>query len=632
MFLSVRTTSHHQIVRMKVTKKKKMPDENLSPESQEESVGIEEQELEEEESSTRRRSGGGYSPHSTTTTGTTPPSRKRVKPKEEEESATAVHAGSSATSDSDVDTSADKNSTHLKHILAATIKLSGSISRQHSDRALQIITDLLIGAIDSTEFQQRVTQLVHLPFRPIVLPLMDKQLNWLRRELAARLHPVRLLAQHSSGPQTTTHYVKEHVKALLSLDRQDSNESSASNQQQQLGVWQVFQPGAAEGGIRAPGGSGTAGPASVGEATQPANNSNNNTRKRRASASLVENGGGAGTGADEMGEESRKRVALYSTPVWIPPKGNSQQQQYGPAGGQRQVEREMSSSTKSSSSFSSSSHPSTLMTSFQPQQGDEEWANIHTMLNCILSMVEKTRRALGILQQRATNDNQLHQQKRRDSSSTSSSSLIHHHQQVTTYEASELRRQAGELIAQTLKATEDRVSQVKRKAEEAVHDVRRAAMAELQRALSAERLRAERLAAEARRQGAEEALSALGQHAMMQSGGSHHHHHQTSSSPANKEVCWNCGRRANETCSGCNSARYCSTFCQHKHWEIHHKICGRVSQVMLAAADPSSGSSMDHQSESNGGGGGSPSSSSQHRNSSKTPSPVQQTSGASYVH
>lgn len=78
------------------------------------------------------------------------------------------------------------------------------------------------------------------------------------------------------------------MKALLSLDRQDSNESSASNQQQQLGVWQVFQPGAAEGGIRAPGGSGTAGPASVGEATQPANNnSNNNTRKRRASARLV---------------------------------------------------------------------------------------------------------------------------------------------------------------------------------------------------------------------------------------------------------------------------------------------------------------------------------------------------------
>ena len=89
------------------------------------------------------------------------------------------------------------------------------------------------------------------------------------------------------------------------------------------------------------------------------------------------------------------------------------------------------------------------------------------MLNCILSMVEKTRRALGILQQRA-NDNQQQQQqqhqqqqqqKRRESSS-STSSLLHHQ----VHEASELRRQAGELIAQTLKATEDRVSQVKRKA------------------------------------------------------------------------------------------------------------------------------------------------------------------------
>lgn len=31
---------------------------------------------------------------------------------------------------------------------------------------------------------------------------------------------------------------------------------------------------------------------------------------------------------------------------------------------------------------------------------DDEWRNINTMLNCILSMVEKTKRALAILQQR----------------------------------------------------------------------------------------------------------------------------------------------------------------------------------------------------------------------------------------
>ena len=37
--------------------------------------------------------------------------------------------------------------------------------------------------------------------------------------------------------------------------------------------------------------------------------------------------------------------------------------------------------------------------------------------------------------------------------------------------------------------------------------------------------------------------------------------------------CWNCGRQASETCSGCNAARYCSQFCQHKDWEGHHKVC-----------------------------------------------------------
>ena len=130
------------------------------------------------------------------------------------------------------------------------------------------------------------------------------------------------------------------------------------------------------------------------------------------------------------------------------------------------------------------------------------------MLNCILSMVEKTRRALAILQQRSYDYN---------TSSSSAAAAVastswQKHQQIRRDETSELRRQASELIAQTIKATEDRVIQVKRKAEEAVHDVRRTAMAELQRALSAERLRAERLAAEARRQGAEETLLALGRH------------------------------------------------------------------------------------------------------------------------
>lgn len=35
----------------------------------------------------------------------------------------------------------------------------------------------------------------------------------------------------------------------------------------------------------------------------------------------------------------------------------------------------------------------------------------------------------------------------------------------------------------------------------------------------------------------------------------------------------NCGRRSNQTCSGCQRVRYCGTFCQHKDWQRHKADC-----------------------------------------------------------
>jgi len=40
------------------------------------------------------------------------------------------------------------------------------------------------------------------------------------------------------------------------------------------------------------------------------------------------------------------------------------------------------------------------------------------------------------------------------------------------------------------------------------------------------------------------------------------------------EHCWHCARKAIETCSGCNIARYCGQYCQHRDWEVHQKLCG----------------------------------------------------------
>jgi len=53
--------------------------------------------------------------------------------------------------------------------------------------------------------------------------------------------------------------------------------------------------------------------------------------------------------------------------------------------------------------------------------------------------------------------------------------------------------------------------------------------------------------------------------------------------------CWNCGRKANETCSGCNTARYCGAFCQHKDWENHHQACTITAEKNSAAATASAG-------------------------------------------
>lgn len=48
--------------------------------------------------------------------------------------------------------------------------------------------------------------------------------------------------------------------------------------------------------------------------------------------------------------------------------------------------------------------------------------------------------------------------------------------------------------------------------------------------------------------------------------------------------CWNCGRKANETCSGCNVARYCGSFCQHKDWDSHHRVCGQSGTSSTASS------------------------------------------------
>ncbi|CAG7712005.1 unnamed protein product [Allacma fusca] len=210
---------------------------------------------------------------------------------------------------------------------------------------------------------------------------------------------------------------------------------------------------------------------------------------------------------------------------------------------------------------------------------EDEWKNIHVMLNCILSMVEKTKRALAILQNRT-----FHTEAEGGAggnNASNSSWLRRPHSAFPQMENSEdFKRQAGEMIAQALRATEDRVAEVKRRAEEAVQEVKRQALVELQRAearacevVAAERARLERVLIDSRRNPTESVIVG----ASMDS-----------------ETCWNCGRKAHETCSGCNMARYCSAFCQHKDWENHHSACGRSNSSSTERASGASDTKNSH--------------------------------------
>ncbi|KAL9703103.1 hypothetical protein quinque_006621 [Culex quinquefasciatus] len=187
--------------------------------------------------------------------------------------------------------------------------------------------------------------------------------------------------------------------------------------------------------------------------------------------------------------------------------------------------------------------------------GEEEWKNIHTMLTCISAMVEKTKRAISILQQRGI-----------DTHAAASREL---HQQQQDSSIADIKRQ-----------TEEKIAEFRRNAEESVNQVKRQAVIEIQRAVAAaeartiemfsqERLKMEKMFAEIHR-GATDPDGVLDGPTGGSTGGGGGGGVVTGS----QNACWNCGRKANETCSGCNLARYCGSFCQHKDWDQHHQVCG----------------------------------------------------------
>ncbi|XP_047506630.1 protein CBFA2T3 [Pieris napi] len=380
----------------------------------------------------------------------------------------------------------------LRKFLSALHQFANDVSADTGERVRQLIFNLVAGVMNIEEFQAGVQECTNYPLRASVPGFLRALLPLAQRDLHAKARRMK---------QTPLQYIRSHEHLILEA----------------AGEGDIFaQQGSAEPGA-----------------------------KRRASDPFYD---AQTNGSHEEYPPHAKRPSLFNPSPFYHLPSNASLFDYPYHGYHAQEQpferRDGGISVRDVSTMNASftePRPAGLA------KNDDEWKNINTMLNCILSMVEKTKRALAILQQRGTG--------------------------VEPAENTDIKRAASEIMAAAVRQTEERVAEVRRRAEDAVNQVKRQALLELQRAVGAAESKALELVAAERKERRHSPPPGR----------------DLSPSSAGQQCCWNCGRKAQETCSGCNAARYCGAFCQHKDWENHHQVCSGRDQkpaAMLRSSPP----------------------------------------------
>uniref|UniRef100_T1J868 TAFH domain-containing protein n=1 Tax=Strigamia maritima TaxID=126957 RepID=T1J868_STRMM len=392
---------------------------------------------------------GSHSPHSTMNGGSPP-------------SPTTSLGNSAPTTTSNLEMPSACNVrqlSKLKRFLTTLQQFGSDISPEIGERVRTLILNLVNGTLTIEDFHHKLQETTNFPLRPFVVPFLKTNLPLLQREL---IHGARLAKQ---SPQQ---YLRQHEHLVLDPSHSPTEASD------------IFHSEINENGKRRT-------PDSLSQ----------------HSARVKENG--SVESSLDMAPPPKRHHSLMSPP--IPNRMSPGGMSLHPATPLRLEDvslcRDLRDRDRERYEFRHYGVP--LRDMLDEREMEDEWKNIHTMLNCILGMVEKTKRALAILQHRSLTDR--HEM----------ALWIRRHSEGTEHD---MKKRAGEMMAHTLKTTEDRVSEVKRRAEEAVNEVKRQAVVELQKAVSAaeakaselvaaERAKMEKLIMEARRQATEEALSAL---------------------------------------------------------------------------------------------------------------------------
>ncbi|XP_078800507.1 protein CBFA2T3 isoform X14 [Oryzias latipes] len=419
----------------------------------------------------------------------------------------------------------------LKRFLTTLQQFGNDISPEIGERVRSLVLGLVNSTLTIEEFHSKLHEATNFPLRPFVIPFLKANLPLLQRELLhcarlAKQTPAQYLAQHeqllldanASSPLDSSEIMlemNEHGKRRTPDRTKDSSERDGLHPEHlakrpcTISPSHRFSPSTGLPAHPPPNGLPTHPPNGL---PHPPNPQVGPQHYRLEDMALAHQYRDAYRHTDHRDSRDRHRPTVH---------------------GARQEE--------------------VIDHRLTDREWAEEWKHLDNLLNCIMDMVEKTRRSLTVLRrcQEADREEMNHWIRRysdvEEMKKESHRDFLH-------------RPPSGYLP-----------EEIWRKAEEAVNEVKRQAMSELQKAvsdaerkahemISAERSKMERALAEAKRQASEDALTVINQ--------------QEDSS----ESCWNCGRKASETCSGCNTARYCGSFCQHKDWEKHHHVCGQGLQ------------------------------------------------------
>ncbi|XP_041077650.1 protein CBFA2T3-like isoform X1 [Polyodon spathula] len=477
----------------------------------------------------------------------------------------------------------------LKRFLTTLQQFGNDISPEIGERVRSLVLGLVNSTLTIEEFHSKLQEATNFPLRPFVIPFLKANLPLLQREL---LHCARL------AKQTPAQYLAQHEQLLL-----DANASSPLDSSEIL--LEINEHGKRKTPDRTK---------ENGVERDPLHSEHLPKRPCTVSPSQrYSPSNGAPSHPPPNGLPPHPPNGLpHPTP---PPPQHYRLEDMALAHQYRDAYRHTEHRDARERHQRGALHGARQEEVIDHRLTDREWAEewkhldnvrVAGLLNCIMDMVEKTRRSLTVLRrcQEADREEMNHwirrysdaeEMKKGVSSSqrpppaphnSSSSSVsntntssniseaqpleIHRdflHRPPSGYMPEELWRKAGTASIPLSPA----IKKLQSKQEEAVNEVKRQAMSELQKAvsdaerkahemISAERSKMERALAEAKRQASEDALTVINQ--------------QEDSS----ESCWNCGRKASETCSGCNTARYCGSFCQHKDWEKHHHVCGQGLQ------------------------------------------------------